>query len=190
MAKKVIGNHEKALKTISQYLDTVDRGLSAMLISAMAVMLMAALVQVGARHLTTETVIGPDEIARYMMTGSTFLAIPVLARRRNHIAVDALAHYLPRGAKIWLQRLLLTVELVFLVIFACLAIEVFLASNEAGQRSVGLGIPLSWPLFPVVAGATIGAAVTAALLLESILKTGQPSVAELEEQVDVGGMKP
>lgn len=159
-------------------LDRVDSALCVVLVIALAAMLAAALVQVGARYLTTATVIGPEEIARYMMVGSTFLAIPVLARRRNHIAVDALAHLMPGpAAKRWLNRLLLALELSFLVILTKLAWDTFRTSWDSGQASIGLGVPLAWPLLTVFVGALIGAFVTLGLLVESFL----PAAAADEE---------
>lgn len=151
-------------------LRTADAVLCAVLALSMGVMLVAALVQVGARYLTTMTIIGPEEIARYMMLGSTFLAIPVLGHRRNHIAVDALAHVLPsRAPRLWLHRLLLALELAFLVVFAALAWQMWTTSLASGQSSIGLDVPLAWPLATVPVGAGLGVLVTAAMLLEAMV---------------------
>lgn len=170
MSTPAAGGRPTYQRMLSAALDRVDAALCVVLTIAMAVMLGAALVQVGARYLTTLTVIGPEEIARYMMVGSTFLAIPVLGRRRHHIAVDALAHFLPgQTSKAWLHRLILTLDLAFLSVFAVLAWEMFSTSLASSQRSIGLDVPLAWPLSTVLIGATLGALVTLAMLVNSFL---------------------
>lgn len=172
MSTPAAGGRPTYQRMLSAALDKADAALCAVLTIAMAVMLGAALVQVGARYLTTLTVIGPEEIARYMMVGSTFLAIPVLGRRRNHIAVDALAHYLPgRTRKVWLQRLILALELGFLAVFAVLSWEMFSTSLASGQRSIGLDVPLAWPLATVLVGSAIGALVTLGMFVDSFLES-------------------
>lgn len=165
----------------------MDRVLCWLLAAAMATMLIASVIQVGARYALEVTVIGPDEIARYMMVGSTFIAIPVLARRRNHIAVDAITHFLPVGiGRVWLQRFLLVVEAVFLVVFAYFAWDVLVGIYESGQFSAGLRIPAYYPVSTVVVGAALGGLVTAMLFIQTWLSPdptgGVDSYVEAEER--------
>lgn len=149
-------------------LDVVDRALRAILTLFMAVMLIAALAQVFVRYAVTTTLIGPEEIARYMMLGGTFLALPVLAKARNHIAVDALAHYI-HGARsrLWLERLILLIEIAFLALFSWYAAVVVGDALSSGGFSAGLQIPNYIPMLPLVVGGALGLLVTLALLVQT-----------------------
>lgn len=179
---------EAASRRLDVALGIMDRVFSWLLILAMATMLISSVIQVGARYALEVTVIGPDEIARYMMVGSTFLAIPVLARRRNHIAVDAITHFLPVGVgRVWLQRFLLVVEAAFLVAFAYFAYDVLIGVYESGQFSAGLQIPAFYPFSTVVIGAALGGLVTVLLLVQTWLSPdptgGIDSYVEVEEHM-------
>ena len=157
--------------SIDRALNIADRALCWILIAGMATMLVASVIQVASRYVFGATVVGPEEIARYMMTGGTFLAIPVLARRRNHIAVDAVAHFLPVGlARIWLHRAILMVETFFLGLLSYYAFGVVVTVHESGQFSAGLQLPASWPLSMVFIGSALGTLVTLGLLVHSILE--------------------
>jgi TRAP-type C4-dicarboxylate transport system permease small subunit len=173
-------------RRLESLLGVLDRALCWVLTVAMATMLVASVVQVAARYAFQATVIGPDEIARYMMVGGTFLAIPVLAKRRNHIAVDAVMHFLPVGVgRMWLHRLLTLVETAFLLAFAVLSWEVLAGVHESGQFSAGLQIPASWPFSTVFFGSLVGSLVAAMLFLQSWLSPdstgGVDSYVEVEE---------
>lgn len=175
-----------AMLGLDRALDILDRVLSWVLAIAMATMLLASVVQVAARYFFQATVIGPDEIARYMMVGGTFLAIPLLAKRRNHIAVDAITHFLPVGlGRVWLQRFLFAVECMFLFVFAYFAWDVLRGVHESGQFSAGLQIPASWPFSTVVIGALLGGVVMVLLFIQSCLSPdpsgGVDSYVEVEE---------
>lgn len=166
---------------ISRSLDILDRVLRTLLMLMMATMLLAALVQVGARYLLEVSVVGPEEIARYMMIGGTFLALPVLARGRNHIAVDALAHYLPgAAAKRWLERIILLIELIFLALLTWYSVIVVEELRSGGGFSAGLEMPAWIPMLPLVVGAALALLVTGVLLVQSFvagrsLQEGPPS---------------
>lgn len=180
-----------AKRGLDRALNVMDRVLCWVLTAAMAVMLIASVIQVGARYVLEITVIGPDEIARYMMVGSTFIAIPVLAKRRNHIAVDAIAHFLPAGiARIWLQRFLTLVEGAFLFAFAFFAWEVLVGVYESGQFSAGLRIPAFYPVSTVSIGAALGGLVMVMLFIQTWLSPdpsgGIDSHVEVEEHIGSG----
>lgn len=156
--------------TLDRWLDVVDRALCWVLTTMMATMLLASVAQVFTRYVLQTTLIGPEEIARYMMTGATFLAIPVLARRRNHIAVDALAHYLPNGTpQVLLTRLVLLFETAFQAVFAYLSFELASSMRASGAFSAGLEIPIAWPVSALFIGTGIGALVTAAMLVQTFV---------------------
>lgn len=149
-------------------LEVMDRILRILLTLVMALMLLAALAQVTVRYALTTTLIGPEEVARYMMIAGTFLGIPVLAKSRNHIAVDALAHYLPsERSRRWLLRGILLVESLFLGIFSWYALVVVRDAMGAGGFSAGLEIPSYIPMLPLFVGALLGLLVTLALFIQS-----------------------
>lgn len=161
---------------LDRWLDLADRMLCWVLGAAMGIMLVASVAQVVTRYVLETTLIGPEEVARYMMTGATFLAIPVLARRRNHIAVDALSHYLPGGVtQVVLARAVLLFETVFLAGFTYFAFLFFTELQESGQFSAGLQIPVAWPVSALFIGTGIGTLLTAAMLVQTFLR---PSAAQ------------
>lgn len=160
---------------LDRWLDVADRALCVVLAAAMGIMLVASVAQVTARYVLQTTLIGPEEVARYMMTGATFLAIPVLARRRNHIAVDALAHYLPSGVtQVVLARAVLLIETVFLAGFTYFAFLFYGELVDSGQFSAGLQIPVAWPVSALFIGTGIGTLLTGAMLVQTFLR---PSTA-------------
>lgn len=138
---------------------------------AFATILVVTLMQIAGRNGLISSFTGAEEIARFLMVGTTFLAIPILVNSRLNIAVDALAHYLPRGmTQVWLQRLILLVEGVFFAVFAYYAWTSVLAGYlRTGQASPELAIPLTWPTLAMILGAALGAVVTLAMLVRTFL---------------------
>lgn len=179
---------------LDRWLDLADRVLCWVLIVMMAAMLVASVAQVFTRYVLETTLIGPEEVARYMMTGATFMSIPVLARRRNHIAVDALAHYLPNGIpQVLLARLILLFETVFQALFAYFSFQLASELRASGAFSAGLQIPIAWPVSALFIGTGLGALVTAALLVQTFVRPatakaagGTPSAEEPVDQSERG----
>lgn len=151
-------------------LEVMDRLLRWILTAITLVLLVSALIQVTTRYVLQTSFVGPEEIARYLMIAGTFLAIPVLAKSRNHIAVDALRHYLPgRLSVLIVERAILLIEIVFLFVFSYYAGRVVSDLQAAGGASTGLQVPTWIPMAPVLVGALLGAIVTAGLLVQSFL---------------------
>ena len=147
-----------------------DRVVRTALGAAFAGILVAALVQVASRYVPGVSVIGIDEVARFLMIGTAFLAIPLLTLSRLQIAVDALAHYLPQGLpKLWLHRVVLVVEGIFYVVFANYAWFVFLDYNQTRQTTTSLNIPLSIPTVLMVIGAALGAIAASVLIVRTFV---------------------
>lgn len=160
----------KAVVILDRVIDLVNRVLKIGLTAAFALILLVTLAQVSGRHGLTPTVTGADEIARYLMVATTFLAIPILVNERLNIAVDALAHYLPNGVtQTWLQRIIYVVETTFYAMFANYAGLVWSNYQTTGQASPELSLPLSWPLMTMIVGAALGAVVTLALFARTFL---------------------
>lgn len=161
------GTGTRARSAADRVVDAVDRLLRALLVVLFAIMLIAALTQIASRELGLG-IVGAEEVARYMMIGTAFLALPVLTRTRGNIAVDALAHFLPRGAaQLWSARLVLVVEGAFLLTFANYAYVHTSRLADSGQASVALGLPLWVPATAMPVGGFLAAAVTALLLVRT-----------------------
>lgn len=148
-----------------------DRVMRAVLGVAFAGILVAAVAQVASRYIPGTSAIGVDEVARFLMIATTFLAIPMLTFGRQQIAVDALAHYLPAGwPKLWLQRLILLIETTFYAVFANYAYLVYANYAATGQASTSLAIPIAVPSLTVMLGALLGAVATVVLLVRTFLR--------------------
>ncbi|WP_166375838.1 TRAP transporter small permease [Aeromicrobium phragmitis] len=149
----------------------LDRVLRVLLTVAFGAILVVTLVQIAGRNGLLSTMTGADEIARYLMVVTTFLAIPVLTKGRLHIAVDALSHYLPAGVpQVWLHRVIFAIEGAFYLFFANFAVLVVGNYQRTGQTSAELSIPLSWPMLAIVTGAVLGGLVSLALLVRTFLR--------------------
>jgi len=149
-----------------------DRVVRAVLSVAFAGILVAAVAQVASRYIPGVSLLGSEEVARYLMVATAFLAIPMLTFGRQQIAVDALAHYLPTGwPKLWLQRVILLVEIVFYTVFANYSYFVYADYAATGQSSTSLGIPLAVPALTVMLGAALGVVATLVLLVRTFLSS-------------------
>lgn len=161
----------RAVLLLDRSIEVLNNTLKVILTVAFATILIVTLVQVAARNGLMGGFTGAEEVARFLMVGTTFLAIPILVNQRLNIAVDALAHYLPRGViQVWLQRVIYLVEAAFFAIFAYYAwTSVFAGYQRTGQASPELGVPLTWPTLVMVLGAALGAIVTVAHLARTFL---------------------
>lgn len=162
----------------------VTRILEGLLILVMAAMLAGVAVQVSARYVLDTSAPGSGELARIAMTTGTFLAIPVLTYRGQHIVVTALHEWLPSNS--FPQRLVrglaLIGEAVFLGIFAWFAVLYTVGVHGSGQSLVALQIPLSWAAAPVAIGSGLGA-VMALLVLTAWLLNGAPGIETVSDDV-------
>lgn len=164
--------------------EAMDKVLRLVLTIITVVLLLAALTQVATRYVLQVSFVGPEEIARYLMIAGTFLAIPVLAKSRNHIAVDALRHYLPDGLPVVIvERAILLIEIAFLVVFSYYAGVVVGSQQATGGASTGLHVPTWIPMVPVFLGALLGALVTAVLLLQTFIHP-TPSLEAQSDDTD------
>jgi TRAP-type C4-dicarboxylate transport system permease small subunit len=139
---------------------------SVLITAALGVMVVVVLAAVAARYVFEVILIGPEEIARYMMTSIVFLGLPVLAHRFEHIRLTFVFEQLKsdrmrRRAEV----VVLFIELSFLLIFTYASFNVVTEAWSRGQRSTGLEIPLWWVLLPIVVGSAAGALVTALRIL-------------------------
>ncbi|WP_051341445.1 TRAP transporter small permease [Azospirillum halopraeferens] len=126
--------------------------------------------QVAGRNLFNQGMAWADELARFSGIALVFLAIPVLALRGQHVAVDLLARALPaRGRRaIGIVNELLVFALCGLTLYA---LHAFLG-RAGGFVTPALGMP-NWLFYaPVVAGYLLTGLVTLARIVDPALRAG------------------
>lgn len=86
----------------------------------------------------------------------TFLSLPYLYAKDDHIAVDLVYDYLPRPLRVaagWVTRL---VAVVFGLVLGWIAFDLVLSASAAGlQTSGAFSIPVSWVSAPMVFGGVL-----------------------------------
>lgn len=83
----------------------------------------------------------------------TFLSLPYLYARDDHIAVDLIYDYLPRGVRVaagWVTR---GVAMTFGLVLAWYGFDLVRSASEAGLRTSGaFSFPVSWVSAPMAVG--------------------------------------
>ena len=87
----------------------------------------------------------------------------------------------------WVHRLALFIELVFLVVLAKLAWDFVSFLSQSSQQSPSLGLRIFWSRSPIFVGATLGAFVTACVLVRRFIN---PSGANLNEGAPESDISP
>ncbi|MFZ4808310.1 MAG: TRAP transporter small permease [Hyphomicrobiaceae bacterium] len=93
------------------------------------------------RYVLNDSLAWTEEIARYGLMWLTFIGGIVVVRKRSHIAVEALLHFLPRATARWLLAVIDTVKLVFMALLALFAWQITQAMHW--QRMVIIDLPMS-----------------------------------------------
>jgi len=174
----------------------VGRGVGAF---AMAVMVIAILVQVVFRYGFNNALPWPDEAARFCMLWMTGLMAPTAFRRGGFVAIDMLGHALPARAAGMLSFVLLCVSLLVLVVavqigwgevtgfggrFKTAALYLPLDSTfETWYR-----IPRSWMMASLFVGVVLLTLVNIELILRSLVTMlgGGGKLAVIPESSTVG----
>lgn len=83
----------------------------------------------------------------------TFLSLPYLYARDDHIAVDLVYDHLPRGVRVaagWLTRV---IAVIFGLVLAWYGFDLVRSAAEAGLRTSGaFSFPVSWVSAPMAVG--------------------------------------
>lgn len=116
----------------------LDEVLAFLIFWALAVIVFA---QFFTRYVLNDSLAWTEEIARYLLMVLTFVGAAVVFRRRSHIAVEALALWLPMGA----QRLLAAAVGVVTVAFVALLcwFSVGIIRRMGVQRMTVFDLPMS-----------------------------------------------
>jgi TRAP-type transport system small permease protein len=90
------------------------------------------------RYVLNDSLAWTEEIARYLLIGVTFVGAVMAVRKNNHIAVEFLFRWLPRGVRRAVQTL---IDLVAIVFYAALA----WFSVQLAQRTQQKMVSIDWP---------------------------------------------
>ncbi|WCR05089.1 TRAP transporter small permease [Paracoccus saliphilus] len=148
--------------------------------TALAIMVLAILLQVFFRYVLNNALPWPEEAARFLMLWMTGLAAPAAYRRGGFVAIDMLEYALPRRGAAALSLVLLIVS------FAVLAVAVQLGWNHVGSgwlfNSSSLKLPLdliglqavriklAWMYMSIFAGFVLLTVVNIELILRALLR--------------------
>jgi TRAP-type C4-dicarboxylate transport system permease small subunit len=119
-----------------------DRIKQGVLASGMAVLVVVASLQVGARYFFDRPLTWSEEAVRYVMIWTALLAAAWSVRDREHITVDLMMAFLPpRGRRVLdvIRNLLVAT---FCLVLLPAAIRV--TQDVHSQLGVAIEIPLSW----------------------------------------------
>jgi TRAP-type transport system small permease protein len=107
-------------------------------------------IQFFTRYVLNDSASWTEEIARYLLVAVVFIGAAVGVRRNNHIQVDLLYRYLPKGV----GRAMATLVDVFRVVFflsACL-LTVQLIMRIGSTRMAVVDLPMGWVHGAVLVG--------------------------------------
>jgi len=147
-------------------------------IIAIALMVVAILVQVFFRYVLNNALPWPDEAARFMMLWMTGLMAPMAYRRGGFVAIDTLPMMLPRVAAAALSIVLLLIAGVVLAVAVRIGwSEVTGFGGRFATASLYLPlpdgwfrIPRSWMMASLLVGVVLLLIVNIELILRSILR--------------------
>lgn len=104
-----------------------------------------------------------EELSRYLMVWTAFIAGSLGLRRGSHVGIKFLVQKVPKPAAKWMG---LITNIALLIFFLFLIIEgVRMAALVSGQRSPVLNIPMAW----VYASLPTGAVLFTAFVLQSLV---------------------
>lgn len=163
------------LSTVNKFLLRIGRGIGAV---AIALMVIAILIQVFFRYILNNALPWPDEAARFCMLWMTGLMAPTAFRRGGFVAIDMLAFALPRTVANALNLVLLLLSLIVLIVavqigwsevtgfggrFTTASLYVPISLDFAEW----LRVPRSWMMASLLVGVILLLSVNIELLLRS-----------------------
>jgi TRAP-type C4-dicarboxylate transport system permease small subunit len=167
----------KPLSAFNKTALRIGRGIG---IVAVALMVVAILIQVVFRYVLKNALPWPDEAARFCMLWMTGLMAPTAFRRGGFVAIDMLAMALPRIAGQLLTLFLLVVSLLVLVVAVKIGwsevtgfggkfatASLYIPTSPAFDEF--LRVPRSWMMASLLVGVVMLAIVNVELILRSII---------------------
>ncbi|MEC9403609.1 MAG: TRAP transporter small permease [Pseudomonadota bacterium] len=165
------------LDFVNSLLLRIGRGIG---IFAVALMVIAILVQVVFRYVFNNALPWPDEAARFCMLWMTGLMAPTAFRRGGFVAIDMFTHSLPRLLGSAISLLLLLISLVVLVV--ALKIGFSEVTGFGGRFATAslyvpgnlsfsewIRVPRSWMMASILVGVFLLTLVNIELILRNII---------------------
>ena len=166
----------KPLAFVNEHVLRIGRGIG---IVAVALMVVAILVQVFFRYVLNNALPWPDEAARFCMLWMTGLMAPTAFRRGGFVSIDMAVRALPKGIGALVTLFLLLISLSVLVV----ALEIgwsevtgfggkFATASLYVPTDLGFGewmrVPRSWMMASLLVGVTLMISVNVELILRAI----------------------
>lgn len=126
------------LSRIDRGLLYLEKGITASLLIVASVILFANVV---GRYVFSSSMLGAEELVRYMIVWLVFVGGSLAARNGIHIGVDAFLKFLPGPMAKALSALVLVICIVFCVAVAYYAADYTMKIHQFGQRSSALRLP-------------------------------------------------
>lgn len=124
------------------------------------------------RYVLNDSIAWTEEIARYLLIGTTFVGAAMAARRGTHIALELALYVLPPGPRRWIRLLLALAAAGFFAIATWLCLEI------AGAMWYQPMVVIDLPLGLVYYVATFGLALTTVRFTWhaiAVFRAGEPS---------------
>ena len=163
---------KKTLNTLQKIEDII-------MVVTFAIMVAAAFIQVVNRNFTKLPVTGFEEAAKYCMVYMVLLGTEKGLRDGTQISVTVLVDKLKGKAKLVLQIISKALVIIFAAIMTKESIALFQMQIKSGQKSPGLGLPMTVPYFALVLSFAIITLVQLGMLV-ALFKDLSMSNEELE----------
>lgn len=163
---------KKTLNTLQKIEDII-------MVVTFAIMVAAAFIQVVNRNFTKLPVTGFEEAAKYCMVYMVLLGTEKGLRDGTQISVTALVDKLKGKAKLVLQIISKALVIIFAAVMTKESIALFQMQIKSGQKSPGLGLPMTVPYFALVLSFAIITLVQLGMLV-ALFKDLSMSNEELE----------
>lgn len=125
----------------------LNRGIELLCAALLAVLVLVIWIGVFGRYVVELPVTWAEELARYLMIWTALLAVSCGVARREHVAVTALLHQVPRTARRWIE---LAIDLLALAFFAFLCyFGIGMAQQGATQYATIFGMTMTIPFASV-----------------------------------------
>ena len=151
-------------QALDRFCDGVNRaseiGIGLLIAATVAV----TFLQVVCRYVLDSSLSWSEEFSRYAFIWAIFLGAGSVARRGQHMAVDALRNVLPGQPRRVLEIAIAVVGIIFFAVFGYTAL--LLTENAMGQISTALEIPIA----VVYASAPLGVVLTVLHLANGIVQ--------------------
>lgn len=120
----------------------LDISLKGGLILTTILMIVACTLQVLTRFILPHPLSWTEELARYSFIWWSFIGAAYVVRLNGHLGMDILVNTLPLGGRVFLQKLVFLVSLVFMVLVTYTGVRITI--RQAGQEGTILPISMAW----------------------------------------------